>query len=63
MKDGMIPLSDAAMRLAVTHKQAWDMLLKGTLKGGKRGSRWFVSTDSCERVRNQMQKAGDVERS
>ena len=42
----LIPLADAAHRLGVSYLAARDMLLRGDVKGLKRGDRWYVEASS-----------------
>lgn len=44
MSDGVVSLSDAALRLGLSWHQAWRLVLIGSLKGNKRGGRWFVES-------------------
>jgi len=46
----LIPLSDAAVEMAVSWQTAWRMLLSRELPGVKKGARWFVQRDAVERV-------------
>lgn len=47
----MVGLAEAAQRLAVPYQDAHRLLLTGKLEGEKRGSRWWVTNESVERVR------------
>ena len=53
----MIPLPDAAYRLAVTWSQAWGMVLTRKLAAEKRGNRWYVSVEDVERARSETESA------
>ena len=46
--DDIVPLAEAAFALGVPYLKARDMLLSGTLKGRRTGSRWFVERESIE---------------
>ena len=54
-----IPLADAAMRMGISWERAWRLLLRGVLRGEKRGGRWFVSetTVLIQIARQNRQKA------
>ena len=50
----MIPLPDAAYRLALTWSQAYGMVLSRKLAAEKRGNRWYVAVEDVERVREEQ---------
>lgn len=49
----MIPLPDAAYRLALTWSQAYGMVLSRKLAAEKRGNRWYVAAEDVERVKRE----------
>lgn len=49
----MIPLPDAAYRLALTWSQAYGMVLSRNLAAEKRGNRWYVAVKDVEKVRQE----------
>lgn len=49
MRDRVLPLPDAAMRLKAPYPVAMRLLLTGRLEGERRGSRWFVTAESVQR--------------
>lgn len=51
MRQGYVPLTDAAMRLGRSWGQAWRLMLTGQLEGEKNSlGRWEVSEASVNRV-------------
>ena len=45
----MIPLPDAAFRLALTWSQAYRLVLNRELPAEKRGARWYVQEEAVAR--------------
>ena len=48
----LMPLPQAAQRLAQSWERTWRMVLSGKIAGEKRGGRWFVNADDVESVRS-----------
>lgn len=46
--DSELPLPDAALRLQLSRERALRLLLSGVLTGGRRGTRWFVTSNSID---------------
>jgi hypothetical protein len=45
-----VSLPAAALRLGLTYQETWNAVLRGTLPGEKRGTRWYVDGDAVERL-------------
>lgn len=56
MENKEIPLTDAAHQLGLPWERAWRALLTGRLEGQKRGSRWYVTASSVERLATDIAK-------
>lgn len=54
MRDGMIGLGVAAVRLRVAYRRAYDLLCRGQLQGERRGARWYVTTGSVGEVQRRL---------
>lgn len=52
----VIPLTQAAQRLAVRYGAAWDAVLRGELEGEQRDGRWFVTAESVSRLERRRKK-------
>jgi hypothetical protein len=60
VKDDMIPLATAALRLKRSYLATRDLVFTGTLEGEQRGRLWFVRTADVERlVRERERDAGE----
>jgi hypothetical protein len=46
-----LPLAEAAMRLGLPYQDTHRLMLLGQLGSQRRGSRWYVSAASVERLR------------
>jgi hypothetical protein len=51
-----INLPQAAQRLQVSWRTAWDMIMLGGLEGEYRGGRWYIDARSVDAVASRTQE-------